>query len=390
MIRVVCISDLHGDWYTDGFARFDDAMDSLDAAVGYAVETPVDLFAFLGDAANPEGRLGDVRVADALGTRAVYLAECGVQSVWIAGNHDVVEDGSGTSTLTPMRPLERASRGLIRIVEAPGCMGIQRGGARVLFGFLPYPSRAGTYDAGKIVAEDFAKAAYGSQSIVLLSHLQVLALEAQWSRGAPRGSEDGEMARGKPRPFPEDAVVHLFEQTNRPVTVLQGHYHAPCSIYLAGGAYQMHVVGSPERLTHGEEGKACSFLELTIDGAQHWVKRHLLESRKVWTLGWNDGSDLQEHFLDGARYDGDLVRLLPPPGEGDDGVREMLLERGAAAARVEGRAPQVPNAPAAERGRIVEGETHRQVVDRLAAAIQGDIGPFAREEVSRIADEEKL
>lgn len=400
MIRIVFISDLHFDAHTDGFARFDDVKDSLQAAVDHAKETKADALVACGDFCDPDA--GDVvyRMLEVLEGAALECSSHGIFFFAEDGNHDVVEDGSGTSTLTPLRPLEGVTAGRVRVFESPGVAFLdeaidaedlgKRPGASALLAFLPYPSRAREYDPEKALQDAAARArAAGVDAVLVVSHLNVKDLEVSWRKG----SEDDEMARGRRKLLPDGAFLKtVFGVT--PMRVIQGHYHEPLDLDGEQGHkawyVPLHVVGSPERLTHGEERKACSLLEVTVD--HHGVirtERLGLESREVCTVTEEDFVHANEvaadHVVKGA-----LVRYRPYPGNDGRAERDALLTAGASAVRIEASTPRAPGAPKEERGRVVKGETHRQVAERLASALPEVVREGAVAEVARIATEEKL
>lgn len=386
MIRIVAISDLHADWWTDGYERFDDVRDSLEAAVDHAIETKADAFVFAGDA----GNVGESshRVAHLLGTAAARLAAVNMPSLWVAGNHDVDEGGSGTSTLTPLRMLEGVTF-CARVFESPGVLPVSSGSNTVLFVCLPYPSRARAYDPEAFIA-GLPDAHLNAGTVVVVSHLNVPEIESMWGvrpELVRRGSEDAEMARGRRAYFPTEEVARIPARCNRPVAIIQGHYHEPMRLHLGGSTdTTMWVVGSPERLTHGEERKACSFLELRIsDGEGIEAERIELESRRVETITWEPGERKGLVYIPGG-----LIRIRPPAGEDATKLRDFYLQGGAAAVRIEGSTLPTPTAPAEERSQLGENETHRQVVERLTEKLYPAVLELAREEITRIADKEGL
>jgi len=98
-VRIVAISDLHLDVVTSGVPRFGEVEAALSRAVDHAIEhldpREGDFFACLGDVCDPDCGPVGFRVAAALIAAAQRLSREGIDSVWLAGNHDAVLDGRG-------------------------------------------------------------------------------------------------------------------------------------------------------------------------------------------------------------------------------------------------------------------------------------------------------
>lgn len=244
-MKILQCSDLHADWKTAGVSRTEDARDAMRQAVDRAIDEKVDLFAFTGDIADPEDGARALRAfaiaLDAV-TRLLHAGPRPIVSWWVAGNHDVIDDGSGDSVLTGLemlgdtrvRVFDRPARSLL-----PGRPKVSAGAPAQAI-VLPYPSLANAYDPKAYVLE--ARKAAPSQ-VVVLTHLQV--------EGATPGDETTEMARGRDVFFP-------FEECDERWLLLAGHYHEGQTFERAGR--KLHVPGSMLRLNHGEERIRPRFL----------------------------------------------------------------------------------------------------------------------------------
>lgn len=239
-MKLLITSDWHLDAYTAGLDRRAD----LEAAVEYTVEKAeaeaVDHYLFLGDLADP-GIPAIAAVSLALRV-AAKLARKGIESWWLAGNHDVIEDGRGTTTLSPL-----AAAGIegVTVCEKPGHFQLSTGGWIDLI-ILPYQARSSpTWEAPAVAV---AKAReHGTAPVCIVSgHLML--------PGMHPGSESTDMPRGRDIPFP------IAEAKAIPgVRLFNGHYHR--QQVTADG---VHIPGSLARLTFNEEHNTPAFLVVEL------------------------------------------------------------------------------------------------------------------------------
>lgn len=238
-MKIFACSDLHFDARTAGFARFDDVEAAFDQVVSTAIERQADLFLFCGDACDPELGLDVIRANQVLIKQAKRLGNAGIPFVAIAGNHDVVEDGRGTTTLGPL-----AESQFGRVFETPGFM--DRGDFVVLA--LPYPSRSFGYDPDKFVRDSSRYLVEMDAPIVVVSHLM--------HEGATPGDEKTDFPRGRDVFYPVDAVAALAKKTK--LVSIGGHYHRR---QVLNG---VQIVGSLVRLTFGEEDHEPGYLAVRL------------------------------------------------------------------------------------------------------------------------------
>ena len=232
-MKMLVVSDLHLDAATMGVPRLPELERSLDQAVHHAADAKVDEFVFLGDLADPDiGSGALVRALDVL-VRVVMKLRCayGISSKLLVGNHDVIEDGSGDTTLSPLRGIEG-----VTVLDHPTSW--VKGD--LFFVALPYTATSHGYDVRDFLAKHLT-----DQPTVVLSHLAV--------EGIQPGEETKEMPRGR------EVLLPLDMLENPKHLVLQGHYHKGQTFVSPGGA-QVHVVGSLARLTFGEEGNEPGYL----------------------------------------------------------------------------------------------------------------------------------
>jgi len=262
-MRIVCVSDAHLDARTAGVERFDEIRESFEEAVAFALDAmtpPVGLFVFLGDLCDADDARDVLRASSYLVSVAVRLSTWGVKTLFVGGNHDCCSDGE-TTTLAPLRPLED----LYDVEDGSGDTRRER--APVVAAWAPYGFELGEefyvlalpysptpYDADAALrraAEDARRAPRtggmdDGRKLLVFGHLQL--------PGMHPGSESREMARGKDRWFPLDAM-----RETRPELVVNGHYHArtvtPDGIV---------IPGSLARLTFGEEKLSPAFLVIDV------------------------------------------------------------------------------------------------------------------------------
>jgi hypothetical protein len=300
-VRIVTSSDWHGDWTTLGVDRFPDVERQVERIVEYAVKN-ADVFVFCGDLTDPDTP-GAHRAIGLACRAASRLAQEGVVSVWIPGNHDVVEDGTGTTTLAALAGIEvgGAVRKRVRVFERPAASLIKLDdGDRLAVVALPYPSRATNYDPAAFV-ESLADPPEGVPCLVI-GHLAI-------GGDFPKGSESGDMARGREVCWP--SFAQLREKFPKAI-VLAGHYHRPSDGYPI-------VIGALESLTMGEVIEPrflCIEYVLRNPGSGDepgWVIGSCpLEARKVVTLEPNDPIWTGEPEGSFAWAQGAIVRAFPP------------------------------------------------------------------------------
>lgn len=253
-MKLVVSSDWHADHVTTGVRRFAEIERAAYASVERAIAERVDAYVFAGDLCDPDSGASvfrSVRLAIGVATK---LFASDIPSIWVAGNHDVIEDGSGDTTLTPLRGLSEF--GDVHVFERLGSIEIGESGARILA--LPYTATTAEVGPDALLRE----LALFETPCVVVSHLGVAGIDP--------GEETSEMPRGRDVSLP---IGDIESQSARVITVVQGHYHARGDYFLRegraerkGSGVPLHVVGSLARLTHGEEEHRTGYLILNIEG----------------------------------------------------------------------------------------------------------------------------
>lgn len=235
-MRLICFSDAHLDAYTSGVERFDDICAAVWDVFEAARAERADALIFTGDWCDPDDGASALRCS-AVAVRLAREASCvGMRSYWVAGNHDVVTDGTGTTTLTPLR---RAGIPGCHVAEEP-CVWFP--GGDVMFIALPYTAPDRGYDPGAVLRSIEDRCA----RTVVLSHLML--------EGIIPGVETTDMARGRNVVLPVAEAKRLFPG----VLVLNGHFHKR---QVFNG---VQIVGALSRHTHGEEDHEPGFLIIDV------------------------------------------------------------------------------------------------------------------------------
>lgn len=233
-MRMIISSDWHLDAVTAGVPRYDEIERSVSQAVQHAIDKECNAFAFLGDLCDYDS-VHAMRAVTYAAQVAAYLQNHDVMTIWLAGNHDTIEDGHGTTVLSPLRSLADW------VVEEAGIVTIEGNGRTYEIAALPYATGPNAYDA-----DAFVESWKGNKPDFVISHLSV--------EGIIPGSETTDFARGKDHMLPVQTIKRCWGD----VPIFQGHYHRRQIM----GA--VNVVGSLARLTFGEESNDPAFLLVEV------------------------------------------------------------------------------------------------------------------------------
>jgi DNA repair exonuclease SbcCD nuclease subunit len=160
------------------------------------------------------------------------LNDAGIDFWLTPGNHDVQEEGSGRSVLSPLAALGQGVRVFDRPATAllPGRPRANNGLAFAVL--LPYPPATLPYDPAAFVR----KAREVGRVALVAGHMTEIA-------GVEPGEESLEMSRGRGVPFP-------LAECDPSWLLLNGHFHLGQTFTSAGRT--VHLPGSLIRLTHTE------------------------------------------------------------------------------------------------------------------------------------------
>jgi DNA repair exonuclease SbcCD nuclease subunit len=244
--RILTCSDFHGDKSTGGLDRFEDVEKAAWRTANDALLHKVDLYAFLGDLCDPDSGSTVVRNIGLSIDIALFLAKHNIRSVWIAGNHDVIEDGGGLTTLHPLS-LVAEHNPLIVVCQLPQIFPLVPDELSIVA--MPFTASSHPYHPADYLKEILDNRAENPRSpaIVVASHLHL--------EGIHPGSEATDMPRGREIFFP----FHVVEQAKvKPRLMLNGHIHKQ-QVYR-----NVHIPGSLVRLTFGEEAHTPGYLVIDI------------------------------------------------------------------------------------------------------------------------------
>lgn len=240
-MKVVISSDWHGDWTTAGVSRFNEIEAAVEHTVDEAISLRAGLYVFGGDLAETEGP-GMLRTLELAVRSAAKLWQHHIRSIWLTGNHDVIEDGLCTSTLNPLRDVPGALLADEPLIEPLAFRGVDGCVRRVAC--LPFTPRTHNYDPRRFVEEQAAGP--GAAPDLVVGHLML--------EGIAVGSETKDMARGRDVFWP---LAEIKQHWPRAVCVA-GHYH-DAQVYQG-----VHIVGSLARLTRSEVNNKPSYIVADI------------------------------------------------------------------------------------------------------------------------------
>lgn len=267
--RMLLFSDLHLDAVTMGVPRFEELLGTLAQVKEIARVNECSSYVFLGDLCNPDSPTAFRCVAAMAEWGREMRKDLGAEGYFVDGNHDVVEDGHGTSVLSPLASVDGAE-----VVHSPSEY-VQDG---VNLAFLPYPSRAKSYDPTK-----WAKV-FEKNTGLVFGHLNLKdAVPAKREGGdevdeygAIVGTESEEMARGREVMWP----VKNLRARCPGAKLFGGHYHGGVTF---GG---VHIVGSPALFTFGEQANRPRVGVIDLPSCEHrWVE---LQYRLFRTISFGD------------------------------------------------------------------------------------------------------
>lgn len=236
MKTLIC-SDAHTDRKTHRMSRYDEIEAAFLQTVEVAIKERVDYWAFLGDLCDPEDPAELLRALSLVMRVDSELHRAGIKRIWVTGNHDVVGDGRGTTTLSPLQWNEGAFVARMPSVGFTEPLGIVA--SRVSVVCLPYPSYQGELSYEELLKEWVPKLS-NNERVIVFGH-------ASEVDGALMGDESTEMKRGKGVRLPTELIPAHWK-------VFNGHYHRPQSIG------NVVIPGAMARLSHGEETNSPRFV----------------------------------------------------------------------------------------------------------------------------------
>ena len=236
-MKCLITADWHLDSSTGGVRRFEDLKGAVLETVQAATNNKIDFYFVLGDLINPDAGSVIFSAIELVIRVAGELAKAQIRSYWLSGNHDVIEDGSGRTTITPLRSLVRLNP-FVHPIESPSWF--QADGEDTGFILLPYVARVSRYNPSSFVKT--ATDHLNIKNLVVLGHMTEI-------EGAMLGEETTDMARGRGIPFPSVPDGALL---------FNGHYHRHQKVKY--GSHEIHIPGCLERLTFGEQSNQPGYI----------------------------------------------------------------------------------------------------------------------------------
>ena len=266
MSKIVVSSDWHLDASTAGVRRFEEIRRAAWESVQKAVEEKASAYFFLGDLCDPDSGSSVFRCVETAMTLARLLAHHHIPSYWLAGNHDVIEDGTGDTTLSPLRG---DPTGKITVIESPKTVWVLReNDSAIPAVFLPYTSTCNKVDLHEWLPEAFldlnTTMPLKGRSIIVAGHLNVA--------GIVPGSETEDMPRGRDVWFPYEAVNDLLSEYEASGLLLNGHIHKAGAYYVGGKDNPPILIpGNLANLTFGEEDNNPGYIVVEVaDTSCQW------------------------------------------------------------------------------------------------------------------------
>jgi DNA repair exonuclease SbcCD nuclease subunit len=240
-VKAFFTSDWHLDAITDGVPRFEELQQLVTRTVDEAIEEKADLYVFTGDLCDPDG-WNVVRAQCFIIEQAARCYEAGIKFLAVAGNHDVVDDGLGSTTLSTLA----ASQYAFHVFEQPGEIVIPNAGKGPDLHVVGFPFTATSHRYDPVVEMRRLSKTRQNEVTLVLEHLNVT--------GIGSGSESKDFARGREVVFPLDEVKRKWPSA----TLVGGHYHR------AQEFNGLNIVGSLARLRHDEEDHNPSVLVMNL------------------------------------------------------------------------------------------------------------------------------
>jgi hypothetical protein len=295
---MLVFSDVHRDAVTMGVPRFDELTETLEEIKTIAFNHGCNSMVFNGDWCDPDSPRTLRCIESAAEFAAGMKRDLGVESYWVNGNHDVVEDGHGTSVLSVLSAIDG-----VEVVSGPDEF-VQDG---VSIAFLPFTARAKNYDP-----EKWAKV-FETETRWVFGHLNLIDFVP--------GSETEEMPRGRDVIWPTKQLANRCPKAK----LIGGHYHG-------GTRFDgVEIIGSPAIFTFGEEGNKPRVGVLSLESGEiEWVP--LTKAYQFKTLSYP---------ADGTRLEADVARCFvrlkhsKMLTEGEQvAIKERLILDGAAAVKL--------------------------------------------------------
>lgn len=241
MTKILLTGDWHADHKTFGVERFSEIEHAAHNMVSVAIEKQVDVFCFLGDLSDPDSGGLTIRSVNLARECMIDLNMACIPSIWISGNHDVLEDGSSLSNFDLLPSFEKA------MVVSDGCSIItgltDRNSEPIDLAVLacPFTASSRPYDANKEVLNLATDTSLNN--LLILGHFTIPGIEP--------GEETTDVPRGRNVLMPFVSIRQLESKYSK-LLIANGHYHKQQIFKSKDCQSPILIPGSPVKLTFGE------------------------------------------------------------------------------------------------------------------------------------------
>lgn len=235
-MRALVTADWHADTVTCGVPRLPELERATEEMLECA-RKEADVFIFLGDLCNPDK---GARTIAAMTMAAQFVSRLKIPSVWLVGNHDVVDSDCNLTTLGPLEAM--ADCVVVKELISFDC----HGASLLCFPYVPLARRPPDWNEAvrHFAISEMAQHRHQEQAVVVLSHCTQIF-------GTIPGSEL-DMRRGPEQVLPAEIA-------ERGIYTLSGHYHERTV------TSSLAIPGAPLRHTFGEELHEPSYLLVDFD-----------------------------------------------------------------------------------------------------------------------------
>lgn len=241
MRRTLVFSDVHLNAKTCGRSRYDELDETLRVIARFVKDIAYHDVVFLGDAVDPDAP-DAMRCVARMCDFAQQIDRYETDGWYVAGNHDIAEDGYGTTMLSPIGFV--GSNAVTIELPEKYVLGTSS------CAFLPYPSKC-----NELNLADWVAANCDPNTRIVFGHLNL--------PGEGGASESFEMSRGKEHYWPLDAI----DQACPDALLIGGHYHVGGQRSYrvpSGRILNVEIVGSPGPFAFGPE-EACDPSIISIE-----------------------------------------------------------------------------------------------------------------------------
>jgi len=249
MAKILFTGDWHADHKTFGVERFAEIEASARNMVSDAIARDIDLFCFLGDLSDPDSAGLTIRSINLARECMIDLNMASIPSIWIAGNHDVLEDGSSLSNFDLLPSFGKASVVSDACSVVSGLLNRNDEPLNLSVIACPFTASSNPYDANDSLLE--LSQDIRDDKLLILGHFTIPGIEP--------GEETTEVPRGRNVLIPYASIQPLEKKFSR-MLIANGHYHKRHIFKSKECTTPILIPGSPVKLTFGEAASPHGYL----------------------------------------------------------------------------------------------------------------------------------